>query len=297
MSRPIYMEFDNEVRAFGPVNAQGETEPPQTDWAFLAEGQTLGKKCNIIFTPPAFGVRLETPSPVNILQVQADDSKAHPLCVTLSPPQGVLPPIAGFPADSQGITGTADNIEGLNAPAGSQLVWANPVAVVEWGVGGISNRVECDFLNGLCLNLSASWVRIRAIVESVEATTSLMAYTLGANIGPGNPKPNNAQRTVLPRIGALADGVESPVRPVPRYAKQVYVLGNVPIGQVFIGHIRFYRDNQGPAGIVPCGDLLFTSNDHAPGLIPNGAMYFTVVNNSGAAAGNVTPYAVFDLAI
>ncbi len=269
-------------------------KPNISEWGMLVRGKTLGKSCIVSFAPPAYGIGRVQNSPVNMLELQGDDEYAQAVSLVVSPPKVLLPLGTPVPDNNQNASGTQDNVQALGYDPAISPQFANPIVIVEWGIGGASNQVEADILNGLVLNLSCSFLRIKAQVETVGATTSNMVYQLSAFVGPGRPKDVNAQRTVIVAAG-LGDGVESSPQALPRFAKRVSIQGGIALGNTFVGRIRFWRDNVGAASTLPNGEILFSANNLTPQPIPNGSYYFTIVNQSGVA---ITPaMAVFELSI
>jgi len=258
------------------------TATRDTDWGMLCRGKTLGKRVNIDFV--FAGIAAQT-NFINILEVKGEDEFALPLSLQISPPRIFRngPPPA---ANLQNASGTEDNVELL----GSSISFANPFVRVEWGIGGISNLVECDCLNGLFLNLSASWVRVSGAIVSPDLPADSTAYELSAFIGPGNPKPNNAQRTIVVPIVNGAIGAESDKLPIPRYAKTIYLAGTNSVFDTFVGVVNLYRDS-GPA-FAEVG-YIFNANQPTPFPIPLGCYYFTTVNGIINPQHNV----VFELAV
>ncbi len=283
----------------------GDFELGDTDWGKLARGKTLGKRVVANFSA-ATSVNDARGPFIDGLELKAgrsSDLHALPLNLTLSPPQVLYPiPPIGYPRNLQDAGGGQDNvaIAELGDPT-AQPTFANPVALVEWGIGGIANFVKCDVLNGLCINLSTSYLRVSFGIETprvngTDTSLSTMAYTLSAFVGPGQPKDLGAQYTL--GTGIVLDGAESRCIAIPRYAKKVYVIcGTDTAGIIPLTELRFYRQIQAgspPTGVGVAGTLVFAATNPSSGVIPSGAYYFTVVNNTGAS---VRPQVVFDLAI
>lgn len=258
----------------------------------LARGKTLGKKTNVFFNPPT-SVGTPTNSPLNMLEIKGEDEYALPLLITIAPPKY-------FPVI--GSTITADNIQDASGTIGNQDVdndtpsWANPFVELQWGIGGHNTEAKVDILNGLCVNINASWVRIRGGIESILAdTTSIRGYELAAFVGPGMPKQPNAQRTVQMSAG-LNDTVASAVRAVPLFAKRVSVFATPDSATgLFACQVDFFRDSLGTAGTQQNGRVFLSGNNPQPVPIPNGSYYFQVTNLSGEHVARVQ--SVFELAI
>lgn len=283
---PEYMVLGDDFPSGGrpPPGADGG---PVSEWGMLARGQTLGKRINIGYA----GISIigdATPS-LNMFEVKGADEYALQLSVQLSPPR-VFPNGSPPAAQLQNASGTVDNIQAFDQGLG--IGWAEPFAIVEWGIGGVSNRCEADILNGLHLNVSASWLRIGAAIQSPEALTTTTAYEISAFVGPGRPKDNNAQRSIQVNGAAGGVGSQSAAFPIPRYAKRVYLMGCNAAFDVYVGKLRFWRETALGAG-AELGEYIFAGNSPSPLPIPNGAYYFTVVNGIDAAQN----YAVFELSI
>jgi len=282
------------------------------DFQKLSLGATLGKKIVIGVQDAAFIPVKRSPS-LNMFSVQTENNSAMQLTITLSPPQVI--PSSNFPGGIVPVQGAIQDVSGerysddmLSSPSLSPgFSWYQAIAVVEWGVGGAQCKVEADFMNGLCLNLTASFVRIFALFDKVIDPANLTggAYVFNAFVGPGSPKPNNAQKTV--NIGRVAGGPDgfpdgsfplAPIYAIPFFAKQVALCASrqgIPgLPQSIVNNIDidiiFYRDIR---GLDPLGGYRFTSDTSMPVKIPNGAYYFTVQNNSVPAVADCQ--AIFDL--
>lgn len=261
---------------------------PISEWGMLARGQTLGKRAILRAIGGGFGPPSgEQTSPVDIFTISAPDEYALNLSVTLSTPQW-FPDGSPIPDNVQNASGSYDNITGLAGVAAADTPLLSPAtALLEWGIGGTSNFVEVDYINGSVVNLTASWVRLKAMILD-PGSTSLWLFA--ANIGPGKPKDINAQKTI--GVGPLLGANSSGVRVIPRFAKRVYLSGSVVSPNIFVGLLQIHKDSN---LLNPISTLLFNSNEHNPAPIPNGAYYFTAQNQSGVDAINVK--AVFELGI
>lgn len=305
----MFEEFMPDDFPTHPTRGPG-AKRPDTNFGFLARGKTLGKRSVVGYNPATSATQAQSSS-VDILKIQGEDDHAHQLCLTLSTPQVMVAPfpfnVSTFP-DPQSLSDGQDSIDLLNTIAGvggqsflagtvapeQDLSFANPIAIVEWGVGGCFNRVEADIHQGLCLSLTASWLRVRAYVDlSEEGTANAMFYILGANVGPGYPKPNNAQRTVNCGL-SVPIGTESQVYIVPRFAKSVLLCGANNAHDTFVGTIRFWRSVGASVDGFIVADYLFTGNQPAMVPVPNGAYYFSIL--SGIAGPN-RHQAIFELAV
>lgn len=279
-------------------SGNGADGRPLSEWGMLARGKTLGKRCVVVFNNPTIAPpgQTGTPannSPVNMLEVKGDDEYAMPLTLTLTPPQ-FFPVGTTIPADPQNLSGSQTNIDELNNAVAASPDLANPIVIIQWGVGGVSHQAICDIFNGLCVNITASWVRVQGAVEARNGGQTNLAYQLGATLGPGQPKDKNAQRTFF--VGSLGDGVESSVFPVPAFAKSVYITGGAMVAgtTIFLGSIRFFSNNLGAAGTAGIAQFSQSGFNQVPIPIPNGGYYFSVINQAGEAA---RLHAIFELGI
>lgn len=303
----------------------------QTGWTALIQDKTIGKKIAIAAQNNDSGS--VTGNSLNILQISAPNEFAQQLQVVLGSPRlvpyfqfpGGTPPMDGAIQDA---TGDRDNYDLLMHPDPGGLSLYQAIAVIEWGIGGVQYKAEVDFLNGLCINLVASWVRVSAFLDALNTEGLEVdggAYIFSAFIGPGYPKANNAQRTFY--VGGLhntADdyagggysgyptrGYNFPVQgsdpttnpqngqaqlfPVPYFAKLATAIcsrGNQKVDPWDV-NVVFFRDTQ---ALNSLGQFRFTQDIREPCRIPNGAFFFSVHNNLG---NPLTEFAqvVFDLAI
>jgi hypothetical protein len=294
-----------------PFDIKGNNLPgniPLTGWAALMEKQTLGKRVVIRVGDTGEGQKL--PSPVNILSIQNADQFAIQLNVTLSPPRFIFdsPALAniGNVQDATGEAGNTDLIVGA---------FVRSFAIIEWGIGGVSEKAEVDFSNGLCINLNASFVRITAaLIKDAGEIISPGAYVFSAFIGPGFTKARNAQKTIhATRNGGTdqffnAAPQLSDMFAVPVYSKAVTLCGiQIPGGgdpganNQFSGTIQFFRGNPvAPFGLNMLCEYFFNESSHEPVNVPNGAYYFLVKNltpTAPAAGANTIINVIFDLAI
>jgi hypothetical protein len=282
-----------------PVAGYQDAHAPQlppgtdlTDWAKLSKGKTIGKRVSVNFTTTFSGQVLT--APVNMFTLQGEDDNALQLSVIMSPPR-VLKRGQPVPTDISQLSTTQDNVELFGN--GNGTCFSNAIAILEWGIGGVSHKAEIDILNGMNINVCASYIRIQAgfaydgIPGFFANANRFVPYEFAAFVGPGKPKDLGAQRTVLVATG-LADATESRKIPIPRFAKKVYLLGWGNAADIFVGHALFWADE---AGIERNGNTLFQANQPNIGVIPNGSAFLSVLNSSGVALGGV--YAIFDLAI
>lgn len=278
------------------IDANSINEIPSS-WARLAKGATLGKRIVIPFTGGFEGINSGT---LNILQVMSDDNSATQLAIVLSCPT-VLRPGITLPMDVQNISGQQTNIQ-----LGTTVAkFANPVAIIEWGIGGVSQSAEVDFLNGTVINVCASWVRVSAYIDGPDPDTGrdsdTMPYTLSAFIGPGQPQDNNARKTVFtsqiqgtaalfPQYGEM--------KPIPLFASRATFRGArdplVLDGIARKCYLFFYDNISGADGTV--AGYLISDDNPLPFVVPNGAYYFrtaAITGNTEVIFGQV----VFDLAL
>ena len=293
-------------------------------WSEMIEGKTAGKRTTIVipFNSGAVG----RSAPTNVLEISGKDTHAIPINVSLSSPLFLVQ--SKFPGGVVPTNGTALDATGeqsnddlyLFPPVGNSVSWAAPVALVQWGVGGVQAEAEVDFVNGLCINLTASFIRVSIFTDDINANVIVDGgvMVLSAFAGPGMPKPNNAQRTV--NVGRISVGpFGSPVLgfqgttqnplgpptinmfPIPQFAKRASIVGTNQNGG-----IPFWADDgtldvtlifdRSTGGGSPTGAFRFNSSTIARVNIPNGSMYFTVQNNHNAQTVRDLSV-VFDLAI
>lgn len=284
----------------------GEARPGLSPFGRLAKGQPLGKSSILVYDNESNDVQ---PSPVNMLTVEGDDLDASQLVLTLHPPRVV--PIAfrelAERIDNQNVTGEQTNSEvtdGHFPGTDRSLRWPPLEALIEFGVGGVGAKVVVDYINGVTLNVVASYVRVHALVtqgrKNGEIFGTSAAYYLAAHIGPGFAE-THVQRTVF--VGDIKNQHESDVFDVPKFAKVALLVGSrehhnrhhehrhhPPV--LTVGWIRFF---QSPDGSHPVGDFfLSSSNGETPVKVPNSGQYFTVFNQSGHA---MKMSVIFELAL
>lgn len=265
-------------------SAQGP-DKQLSEWAMLARGKTLGKSININYT----GSTNPATSPNNMFEVSGNDEDAFQLSIMLAPPK-----VYGRTFTSDQLANASGSQDNRQVDFTSGTSFGNPFATIEWGIGGVSALAEADILNGLHLTVSASWLRIGASIDTPGEMPSLStAYQIAAFVGPGRPKDNNAQRTLI--ASNVAINVQSAIQATPRFAKKVYLIGANNAHTLFVGTIRFFRDSLG-ADIV--GDVFFSGNALTSSPIPNGGYYFAIVPGvaTDAPHGNFVN-AVFELSI
>jgi hypothetical protein len=287
------------IKPFDPPNNSGK---PISSWDALSRGQTLGKKA-VIFYPGSNQAQFV--GNINILGIQSNDNKnALQLCVTLSPllflPSSSQLIAMAAAGDIQNVSGEMDNQNLLNIASSVPVNLVEAYATIEFGIGGVSNKVDCDISNGLVLNLSSSFVRGSVTVDALNipggGTTG--AYILSAFVGPGTAKANNAQRTLKCAIDTDITNISGNYA-IPRYAKAVTLNGvGLPAQpNTFDATISFYSDNNCTIG-TEIAQSQFNSTTHYPIVVPNGAYFFTMIDNhaiGSGSSGNIN--AVFDLAV
>lgn len=290
MSKPIlmpgwppgnYLELPDN---FPPERSNLNNDPPSTkqlsEWGLLAKGKTLGKSANVSFSSAGGLARF---SPINVLELRGEDENALPLSLLMAPPRIAALGIPTGDIQQLSTSYPMDNLPGIVSAA-------NPVALLEWGVGGLSLQAVVDIHNGLAVNLSTSFLRVSVGIEETDTTNTSVVYQLASMVGPGMPKYLGATRTII--VGNVDVGVESGVFNVPRFSRRVHLCGTQgPGGASFVATIYFYR-SRAPAN--PIAEYLFALNSGTPIPIPNGAYYFTVV--SGIPVIN-SIQAIFELGI
>ncbi len=120
------------------------------------------------------------------------------------------------------------------------------------------------------------------------------AYVIAAFASPGFVQAGVAQRTIY--VGSPAEGIESEVFSIPRFAKRAYLIGCDPAAApgITIGTIRWWQSADGVAGANNLGNMFVSGNQPQAFDVPNGAQYFSVLPGM---AGSVLFSVVFDLAI
>lgn len=276
----------------GYLPRPGEDRPALSAFARFSRGGALGKKAVIPFN--AGGDRKQR-SPVPILQCEGDDADAQQLTITLSPPLVVPQPFEETlaRANAQNVTGEQNNFQVQSRPVFPGLLvpiqWPPIEAIIEWGVGGTSNKVAVDFVNGSTVNVVASWIRVFGAIisgEDIDITGTSAAYVLSAFIGPGWPRPGTAQKTSY--VGSVDSLAESDVFAVPLFAKSATVVGCDPAVapgiSVTVATLRFWQSPDGVVSGNNVGNFVISGNQPLPFDIPNGAAYASVVNGMGVAS-------------
>lgn len=295
------MTRDHRLPILPPMNPIG---PAVGTFADLSRGKSLGKAVDLLVQGDD-SARIVNPAAVNMLEVMGDDGAAQNLQLTIKPPKGVrigtgagqLPLATAQQAvDSQSLSGvTRANLAG-------NLVLTPLIGLLEWGVGGTNvEKAEVDISNGVCLNLTCSFLRVGVQVDPMLALLSVnlgsdAAYEVSGFVGPGFPKPNNGQRTYQLGNINVADGIGvSPIVPIPQFANRLKLVaapveGVAPVDvQGWVLQVLFFSFNQGylyssgwnPATVTDLlGSVLVVDNGSSgEGIpIPNGAGFVGVVS-------------------
>ena len=265
----------------------GEDRPGLSPFGRLAMGQTLGKSSILIYDGQA---ETGQHAPVDMIRVEGDDLDSWQLVLTLHPPRVIPLPFYEVKErlDQQNLTGEQTNSEVTFGPfPGSKrpIRWPPLEALIEFGTGGVSTEAVVDYVNGVTLSVTASYLRVHALVSQSKRSGDIYgtsaAYYLAAHVGPGFVK-SLAQRTVY--IGDVRNLAESAAFDVPKFAKRASVTGchhshhrrRQPV--LFTGWIRFWQSPDGTGGV---GDYFVTGNQPMASDIPNGGQYFSVYNESG----------------
>jgi len=271
-----------------------------------AMGGNLGKSSILVYDPC---VSVEQAAEVDMINIEGDDLDAGQLVLTLHPPRVIAIAREDIPriTQIQNLTGEQTNAEVEITPFPGDrdpIKWPPLEAVIEFGVGGVATKVVVDYVNGMTLSVTASFLRVRAIVTQSDHCNAISgtcaAYYLAAHVGPGYCSAR-AQRTIF--VGELCDEgdeSESCVFPIPRFAKVATLLGcGHACGDdecehrspIFVkGWIRYW---QSPDGTNCVGDQ-YVSDHHKKIEIPNAAQYFSVVNETGHTMKMAV---IFDLAL
>jgi len=262
----------------------GEDRPGLSPFGRLAMGGVLGKSSILVYNND---VAVAQEAEVDMINVEGDDLDALQLVVTLHPPRVIPLSFEGVSEilGQQNLTGEQTNVEVTAGPfPGTEhsIRWPPLEALVEFGVGGVSTSVVVDYVNGVTLTVTASFLRVRALVSQskehgdIEGTSA--AYYLAAHVGPGFAE-SHAQRTIF--VGAVDDKADSLVLDLPKLSKVAVLIGCRSHHQskptLTVGWIRFWQDPEGQHGV---GD--FFVSDHQDRVdVPNAAQYFSVYNESG----------------
>lgn len=270
-------------------------ETPLQAWARLCKGQTIGHKANLFYDASIDdAIQL---AGNDCLEIGGEDIDATQLQITLCPPAAIPREAADLDLNFQHQTGELDNanVGAANYPGDvTPIAWPPITARIEYGTGGTRAVVYADFVNGTSVNITASWVRVTAVVmpDAIHAPGTTGLYTLAAFASPGWPRNGNAQRTIY--VGTIPEANdESAIFPVPPFAKKGTVIGcdtgSPPA--VTVAYIQFW---QSPDGTKNVGNYLVNGNQPIEFNVPNGGAYFSIVS---AMSSPTLFAALFDLAV
>lgn len=287
----IELESRSQYPNQGYPARRGEDRPGLSPFGRLAMGQTLGVSSKLLYDASKDCVQQAA---TDMFLIEGDDLDAQQLTLTLHPPRVIPLPFIEVEhfLNQQNLTGEQTNSEVTsNRFPGSReaIRWPPLEAVILFGTGGVSTEVIVDFVNGITLTVQASYLRAKAQVSQTRESGCIFGtsalYYLAAHVGPGFAE-SHAQRTIF--VGDLDDQKESCIYDTPKYAKVGVLVGArvrdpssedeacLPPVQT-AGWIRFW---QSPDGSGPLGDF-FVSDSSERVDVPNGAQYFSVLNQSG----------------
>lgn len=280
--RPLYGKMD--YPGDGYAQRVGEHRPALTAWERLSRGKTLGGSVRLPYNASVLRRQF---GPSNLLDVSGDDADACQIRLTLTAPRISRIPfssVAQFAISTQDPTQTneetgADDFPGSSEPA----LWPPFEAVVEFGVGGRNEVFALDFVNGAAVDLTASFLRVRAAVPNLAGAGILgtsAIYELAAFAGPSQGH-SRAQKTVW--CGVVPSLTESAVFPVPKFARTAYVVGCDPSAsavtvEVTVANLRFWQSADGVAGGHNVGNFVAAGNQAAPFDVPAGAAYASIAS-------------------
>ncbi len=281
-SDPLYDEL--RYPGSGLPEREISRNRPLSPWGRGMVDQTYGKKTNIRYDATKALWQFAEDS---ICEPRLLDIDATQMQVTLISPAAIPRDGDDIGPDVQNATGEFNNANvtpagypGSNIP----IAWPPFTAYLKWGTGGARAEAFIDWVNGTTINITASALDLRAAVAPDAANAASPGtsglYTLAAFVSPGWPRPGNAQRTIY--VGALDESDESDIFQVPLFAKRVTVIG-ATVGGAAVVTAAFLRFWQSPDGTNPVGDYFVNGNQPLPFNVPNGGMYFSIVN-AGAAA-------------
>ena len=300
--------YPGQVEDLRVRDRQPAPSPGTNEWTRLSNGQPLGKRVVVLYPgfDPAAGPIGSAVSATSIFQVQGQNQDCAQLCVSIAPPRIIPVDPTTLPGDLQNQSGEVDaqslinlgNFPGL----GTAFGWTQPIVEIEWGAGGVQNRVEVDVGQGAVVNVSGSFVRARAIFDNLPGNAA--AYVIAANISPGFHSGVPARRSLV-YLSADAN-VETAPQAIPRYAKTVTILGTDSTSpgsapNVISGFARFYI-SVGP-GVPPAlgragvADVFFSGNQPQPIAVPSNAAYMSIYSQTVPVVGDAVFVAAFDLAL
>jgi hypothetical protein len=267
----------------------GEDRAGLSAFGRLAMGQTLGKSSILIYDHE---LEQAQQAPVDMLTIEGDDLDASQLVLTLHPPRVIPLPfyVIQERLDQQNLTGeqtngevTAGHFPGTHHP----IRWPPLEAKIQFGTGGVSTEAVVDYINGVTLSVTASFLRANALVTQSKRDGDIFgtsaAYYLAAHVGPGFVK-SLAQRTIY--VGEVGNLEQSDIFDVPKFAKRACVVGRSRDTRhhhrrqprLFTGWISFWQSPDGTGGV---GEFFVSGNQPMASDIPNGGQYFSVYNESG----------------
>lgn len=289
-------EIARRSMAFG----KGRNLPLWTSpFARLARGKTLGRR-SVLNVTGAVGAKTVNSTQIDILEIRGEDDDAMQIGLTLCPPKALATLGLALPPIVDDINGQMDSEQLLAIGAG--FVWGRCEAIIEWGIGGTSCRVDADFHNGLLVNMQASWMRVRGNFKDDGGGLAAAAYALTAFVGPAHASPSVAQSTV--HVGNVtAPLTNSLVFPIPRFARNIQITCDA-MDATNDYTLFLNRGTNIPSQVSAIRFLAAAgSSPYFPTLtakipIPGNAYYFHIQNNSaGIGAGSRIFRAIFDLAV
>lgn len=300
-------------------------------FAELGAGRTLGKRV-LAFIDPQDDGTLNNPPFINVLELSGPDAAATNVQLTIVPQRIIQVGGVGQPTlaeakalvDAQQASGSIDTFTNETVPG--SISYTPFITRLDWGIGGLAVKdVDVDIGYGLNVNISCSFLRINVLVDPLLVPIDVepggaAIYELGAFVGPGYAKRNNAQRTICVSEGiglpAGPGGGGSAVVPIPRFATRVSLImgsGNAFQSPFDIrgwrAQLLFFRSPISgftpinpaaiPDYIMGVMDVRDGENSCCQFMIPNGAYYMAVVSNFAPAVQQVSlrPYLIFDLGI
>jgi hypothetical protein len=173
-------------------------------------------------------------------------------------------------------------------------------ALLEWGVGGSSYTAEVDWILGTCFYVTASWLRISAIVGAVPALAQPnIDITLKCSVGYGNANGlslSSAARRIVDVLNPagfklLNPGETSRVLPIPLWAMGFTLIdGNT--------NIPDYTISQTDGVLIRSVNKWLSRSNVAIQVegqfpVPGMCRFFTITNNLGVIVAN--PSLIFNL--
>lgn len=261
----------------------GEDRPALSPFGRLAKGGNLGKSSILIYDRHA---SYPTASPVDMISIRGDDLDACQMVVTLHPPRVIPLEFDILQMDTQNLSGEQTNSEvSISDFVGDigPIEWPPLQALIEFGAGGTGTKVIVDYLNGVTVSMTASYLRVHALVtqtkDAFDIAGTSAAYYCAAHVGPGFAE-NHITNTVY--VGKLDNKDESGITDIPKFGKRVQLFGarthDIHHPTITRGWIRFF---QSPDGSHPVGDVWVSDKTSRIIDVPNAAQYFSVINRSG----------------